>query len=171
MISHKMELRADQMAQSTATDTGAYASALARLYEDSLAPAVNAVARATHPHLYDRMLAAGVTPNFPRPAAPKRMALHGHFFAGLVGRRAFSKETGGRFNLSSRVASRYFGFAGIKSISAINSVLTGSFCWPWRLKPSAVFVCNQPNRTATTKATPIIKSTKWLPQTDAGSQK
>jgi len=85
MISHKMESRADQMAQSTAVDTGAYASALARLYEDNLAPAVNALARATHPHLYDRMLAAGVTPDFPRPAAPKRMAFHGHFFASLVG--------------------------------------------------------------------------------------
>jgi hypothetical protein len=28
----------------------------------------------THPHLYDRMLDAGVTPDFPRPAPAKRTA-------------------------------------------------------------------------------------------------
>jgi hypothetical protein len=30
-----------------------------------------------HPHLYDRMLAAGVTPDYPRPQPPGRMAWPG----------------------------------------------------------------------------------------------
>ena len=41
--------------------------------------------RASHPHLYDRLLAAGVTPDFPRPAAAASMAWHGHVLGGLLG--------------------------------------------------------------------------------------
>jgi Zn-dependent protease with chaperone function len=84
-ISQKLESRADQMAKANEGDAGTYARALLRLYEDGLLPAVTAKARATHPHLYDRMLIAGVTPDFPRPAAAGSMAWHGHIFAGVVG--------------------------------------------------------------------------------------
>jgi Zn-dependent protease with chaperone function len=84
-ISHKLETRADAMAKANEEDAGTYARALTRLYEDNLAPAVMAKNRASHPHLYDRLLAAGVTPDFPRPAAAASMAWHGHVFAWLVG--------------------------------------------------------------------------------------
>lgn len=84
-ISRKLESRADQMAKANERDAGTYARALTRLYQDNLAPAVIAKERATHPHLYDRLLAAGVTPDFPRPIAAKTMAWHGSMFAGLAG--------------------------------------------------------------------------------------
>lgn len=84
-ISRKLESRADQMAKANEGDAGTYARALTRLYEDNLAPAVSAKERASHPHLYDRLLAAGVTPDFPRPAAARSMAWNGTMFAGLVG--------------------------------------------------------------------------------------
>jgi Zn-dependent protease with chaperone function len=84
-ISRKLETRADQMAAANEGDAGTYARALSRLYEDNLLPAVTAKNRATHPHLYDRLEAAGVPPDFPRPAAAKTMAWHGHIFAGLLG--------------------------------------------------------------------------------------
>src|SRR6266536_4390383 len=76
-FSHKMEIRADRIAQSNEPDTGTYARALLRLYEDNLVPAVDAKDRATHPHLYDRLLAAGATPDFPRPAPAASMTWHG----------------------------------------------------------------------------------------------
>jgi len=84
-ISRKLESRADEMAKANEGDAGTYARALARLYADNLSPAVMAKSRSTHPHLYDRLLAAGVTPDFPRPAAADSMAWHGHVFAVLVG--------------------------------------------------------------------------------------
>jgi Zn-dependent protease with chaperone function len=84
-ISRKLESRADVMAKANEGDDGTYARALARLYADNLSPAVMAKDRASHPHLYDRMLAAGVTPDFPRPTAAASMAWHGHFLAGLAG--------------------------------------------------------------------------------------
>jgi len=84
-ISRKLESRADQMAKANEGDSGTYARALTRLYEDNLVPAVTAKAQTTHPHLYDRILAAGVTPDFPRPAAAGSMAWNGRIFAALVG--------------------------------------------------------------------------------------
>ena len=45
--------------------------------------------RAVHPHLYDRMLAAGVTPDFPRPDQPQKLTwtgrLHYILSCGLAG--------------------------------------------------------------------------------------
>ena len=84
-VSKKLEERADRMAQSNEPDAGTYARALVRLYEDGLLPAVHAKDHATHPHLYDRLLAAGVTPDFPRPAAAGSMAWHGVLFSGALG--------------------------------------------------------------------------------------
>jgi len=84
-FSRKLETRADQMAAANEGDEGTYARALSRVYEDNLVPAVTSKNRATHPHLYDRLVAAGVTPDFPRPAAAKAIAWHGHIFAGLLG--------------------------------------------------------------------------------------
>jgi hypothetical protein len=58
---------------------------LARLHEDNLVPAVVAQQHSTHPHLYDRLIAAGVTPDFPRPPAAAKMAWHGLLFSILAG--------------------------------------------------------------------------------------
>jgi Zn-dependent protease with chaperone function len=80
-ISHKLETRADEMAHVTETDPGVYARALARLHEDGLIPAVVARQHLTHPHLYDRLLAAGVTPDYPRPQPAGSMAWNGLVFA------------------------------------------------------------------------------------------
>jgi Zn-dependent protease with chaperone function len=87
-VSVALEVRADRIAQANETDPGAYARALARLYEDGLIPAVLAQNRATHPHLYDRLVAAGVSPDYPRPKPARSMAWHGRLvtigFAGAV---------------------------------------------------------------------------------------
>jgi Zn-dependent protease with chaperone function len=84
-VSKKLEERADRMAQSNEPNAGTYARALVRLYEDGLLPAVHAKDHATHPHLYDRLLAAGVTPDFPRPVAAGSMAWHGVLFSVTLG--------------------------------------------------------------------------------------
>jgi Zn-dependent protease with chaperone function len=84
-ISHKLELRADQLALAHEPNSGIYARALAKLYEDGLLPAVNPKKRASHPHLYDRLIAAGLTPEFPRPAAPAAFAWHGLIFSMALG--------------------------------------------------------------------------------------
>jgi hypothetical protein len=76
-LSRKREVRADQIAKDNTPESAVYARALLRIYEDSQSPAVTSEENKTHPDLYDRMLAAGVTPDFPRPAASERMAWHG----------------------------------------------------------------------------------------------
>jgi Zn-dependent protease with chaperone function len=71
-FSQRMEKRAD--AAGHAEDPRVLASALEKLYEYNLVPAVMRGKRQTHPHLYDRLLAAGVTPAYPRPEAPSLLA-------------------------------------------------------------------------------------------------
>lgn len=69
-LSLRLEKRADAAAHQ-GDESPAYARALERLHRRNLIPAVLAPKTArTHPDLYDRMLAAGVTPDYPRPAAP-----------------------------------------------------------------------------------------------------
>jgi len=84
-LSHRMESRADQMAKAHESDIGTYARALIRIYEDNLTPAVFEKAYKSHPDLYDRVLAAGVTPDFPRPTPSERMAAYGYIFAAIMG--------------------------------------------------------------------------------------
>ncbi len=67
----KMELAADEHAHHPDDAEGLYARALEKLHEHGLIPAVLSK-RHAYPSLYDRMTAAGVTPDFPRPAAPNR---------------------------------------------------------------------------------------------------
>ena len=70
---HRMEKRADSVATVHEGESpGTYARALERIYEINQVPAVIA-GTLSHPNLYDRLLAAGVTPAYPRPAPPKRM--------------------------------------------------------------------------------------------------
>ncbi len=68
-VQRRLEREADAHAQ-THTDGSTYALALAKLYELNGAPAV--IRGGTHPSLYDRLLAAGVTPDYPRPLPPAR---------------------------------------------------------------------------------------------------
>jgi Zn-dependent protease with chaperone function len=65
-----MERRADHHAGS---GNAAFGVALERMHEHNLAPATG-TRPATHPDLYERLLAAGRTPDFPRPAPPSRAA-------------------------------------------------------------------------------------------------
>lgn len=73
-VARRMEERADAVAHEHEDDPGAYARALERIYQLNLAPAVARAKRPVHPHLYDRLVSAGVTPDYPRPAPPPRLA-------------------------------------------------------------------------------------------------
>jgi Zn-dependent protease with chaperone function len=84
-FSRKMEVRADGMAKAMEDESGTYARALARLYEDRMVPAVMAKSKQTHPDLYERLLAAGVVPDYPRPQPSSSLAWHGRLVAGAVG--------------------------------------------------------------------------------------
>jgi hypothetical protein len=80
-----MEERADKAGKAHEGEPGVYARALEKLYRSNLMPAVMRQKRAVHPHLYDRMLEAGVTPEFPRPKPPSRMmSLLAHGFTATV---------------------------------------------------------------------------------------
>lgn len=66
----KWEEHADLHAHDHIEDGQVHARALEKIYAYNLFPAVTSKAR-THPHLYDRMLAAGLQPDYPRPAATR----------------------------------------------------------------------------------------------------
>jgi Zn-dependent protease with chaperone function len=70
-LARQMEVRADSVASGNEQAVGAYARALERLYRNNHIPAVMASKRRAHPDLYDRLLAAGITPHYPRPKAPR----------------------------------------------------------------------------------------------------
>jgi len=65
----KLEVQADLAASGAEEAPGAYARALEKIHAVSLIPAVFRKAT-VYPHLYDRMLEAGVTPDFVRPRPP-----------------------------------------------------------------------------------------------------
>lgn len=67
------EESADRHAHEHVGDPHDYAMALERLYEINLAPAVLGHKLAPHPDLYDRQLAAGYKPAYPRPNPPSRL--------------------------------------------------------------------------------------------------
>ena len=71
----RMEERADTFGKASESSAGVYPVALAKLYEANLVPAVMPCKRKVHPHLYDRLLAAGITPDYPRPKPPGRWGL------------------------------------------------------------------------------------------------
>ncbi len=79
-LSQRMETRADRVGQESHEDAGIYASALERIYEYNLTPAVLGQKRQTHPELYDRLIATGVQPDYPRPNSPLK--------------KSFGRETG-----------------------------------------------------------------------------
>lgn len=72
-FSRRLERRADDAAIHGVVDPAVYAHALEKLYIANQMPAVMR-GRQLHPHLYDRMMQAGVTPDYPRPQPPGPMA-------------------------------------------------------------------------------------------------
>jgi hypothetical protein len=74
-VARRMELRADVAGRAHQVEEGTYAHALERLYEANLTPVVMLGKRRPHPHLYDRLVAAGLTPSYPRPDPPSRSAI------------------------------------------------------------------------------------------------
>jgi Zn-dependent protease with chaperone function len=77
-VARRMEHRADGVAHTHDLSEGTYARALEKAYRANGFPAVMPQKRPVHPHLYDRLTAAGVVPDYPRPAPPSR----GRAFAG-----------------------------------------------------------------------------------------
>lgn len=77
VFSQRMEARADAAASTGEPDAGTFARALERIYSLNLIPAVMGSRNFTHPDLYDRLLAAGVEPAYPRPAPPSRLRMWG----------------------------------------------------------------------------------------------
>ena len=67
----RMEVRADRLESQTVADANAYMRSMIKLHEANTLPAVMPGAQ-SHPHLYDRLLAGGIQPDFPRPTAPSR---------------------------------------------------------------------------------------------------
>jgi Zn-dependent protease with chaperone function len=68
-LAARMEQRADHAALGGAESSPQYARALERIYAANLMPAVLA-GRPVHPHLHDRLVAAGAPPAWPRPEPP-----------------------------------------------------------------------------------------------------
>jgi Zn-dependent protease with chaperone function len=67
----RLEESADQDAQDRESGSATvYATALEKLHRENLVPAVLREKLLTHPELYDRLEAAGVTPDYPRPSPP-----------------------------------------------------------------------------------------------------
>lgn len=72
-ISQRLEDRADLHARTASGEEEVIdARALEKLYKSNVAPAVFRSKMVTHPNLYDRMLKAGVQPDYERPRPPGR---------------------------------------------------------------------------------------------------
>jgi len=85
-ISHRLELRADKIALAHEPDSGTYARALAKLYEDGLLPAMNPKQRASHPHLYDRLARRGRDSRVSSAVSPRgRCLARPHLWYGAGG--------------------------------------------------------------------------------------
>ncbi|HWE35750.1 MAG TPA: M48 family metalloprotease [Isosphaeraceae bacterium] len=73
-VARRMEERSDAVGRAHEGDAGTYARALEEIHRANLIPAVllGKGRRQVHPFLYDRMLAAGVEPAYPRPGPPSK---------------------------------------------------------------------------------------------------
>lgn len=84
-LGRRMEKRADQVAAKHHEDPTVYARALERLYQINQTPAVmpRRMRPSVHPDLYDRMLAAGLTPDYPKPAPPAKQCWPTYVLIGI----------------------------------------------------------------------------------------
>ncbi len=71
-LGRRMEIRADSIAAAQQTQAAIYARALERIYQLNQMPAVMGRRKRVHPDLYDRMTAAGLTPDYAKPRPPSR---------------------------------------------------------------------------------------------------
>jgi Zn-dependent protease with chaperone function len=71
-LQQRMEVRADRVAACADAGSASLARGLERIYALNLLPAVGA-RDGIHPDLYDRMLASGIEPDFPRPHGPSQI--------------------------------------------------------------------------------------------------
>jgi len=71
-LSVRMEKRADQIATDNQADPGVYGRALEKIYQENVMPAVTGRRHPTHPDLYDRLTAAGIVPDYPRPKPARK---------------------------------------------------------------------------------------------------
>jgi Zn-dependent protease with chaperone function len=71
-LSRRLEQRADRIGGEHEGDAGTYGRALEKIHAANLIPAVLAGRGTTHPHLYDRLIAAGTPPAYERPRPPSR---------------------------------------------------------------------------------------------------
>jgi Zn-dependent protease with chaperone function len=72
LVSVRFEKLADRYAMKHTPDPVVYARALERMYESNQMPVVfSARAARTHPDHYDRMIAAGIAPEYPKPEPPE----------------------------------------------------------------------------------------------------
>lgn len=69
-VAKRMETAADEVAGASIEDTPVYAHALEKIYRYNVVPAVMPTRGQVHPNLYDRMVAAGTQPDYPRPEPP-----------------------------------------------------------------------------------------------------
>ena len=76
-LARRMEVRADRLGRAHQAEGGVYANALEKLYEANQLPAVMPGRRKAHPHLYDRLIAAGILPLYPRPKPARSLAWTG----------------------------------------------------------------------------------------------
>jgi Zn-dependent protease with chaperone function len=72
-VGRRMEERSDRLSREhVGVSEGVYSRALEKIYEANLMPVVMRGRRHVHPDLYDRLVAAGTLPPYPRPAPPPR---------------------------------------------------------------------------------------------------
>ena len=76
LLARSEERRVDAVAAQVAGGGEISARALEKLHEAALIPANFRTSGMTHPALYDRMLAVGITPDYPRPPVPARFAIN-----------------------------------------------------------------------------------------------
>ena len=85
MVGQRMEVRADAHAVTNQSVDGTYARALLIIHRHNLIPAVMGGSNRTHPHLYDRMQAAGIHPEFERPTAAASFSTPGRIYSIALG--------------------------------------------------------------------------------------
>jgi Zn-dependent protease with chaperone function len=72
-LAHRMEKQADEIAMASVEGAPIYARALERLYQINQMPAIMR-GKNIHPDLWDRMVSAGVSPDYSRPQPPAAMS-------------------------------------------------------------------------------------------------
>ena len=87
-VARRMEIRADGIGKQFEPAPGSYARALEKLYATNMVPLVARGKKHAHPELYDRLVDAGMPPEFPRPSPPSQWPLLAGLLVVLVGAAA-----------------------------------------------------------------------------------